>query len=198
VEREKPCRSRAFLFLRCTFTQGREVMLVQSLWQLPNCAWPSGCACGDLLLDHVPDEVARALREGEFVSEAALQHESDSMIANGVGHSNQGFVFADAEVCQVGQFRQDEEPLRNGGLNLGQFLAEVFHEDLLHAAAELDGLFADSFEALIECGYGLFGEESAGFQRLFDFRVLHYLSDLGIDAGGFLIGLLQVAEKRYE
>ena len=44
---------------------------------------------------------------------------------------------------------QDEQVLCGWVLDLGEFLAKILHKDVMGAGADLNGLLADEFEALV-------------------------------------------------
>jgi hypothetical protein len=135
-------KTRIDYFNRCCRTPLRSHLLV-------------GYPLSHLGLDDISDQTPSPFNKGECIRKAAFQQYTDTVVARHVGCSNQSYVLSDAKVDQVVGFRQDEQVPRYRGFYLGEFLAEVFNEHIVHATTKLHGLLPDEFKALIERGKDL-------------------------------------------
>lgn len=165
--------------------------------KLPGCS--SGCEPDIVFdLDGVSDQAAGPLDKCELVGEAALKEHADAKVSGDISHRDQGHVFGNAKVDQVVGLGHDKESLYRRGLDLSEFTPEVLDEHIFHAAANLNGLLADKFEASVQRAKVLVLEKSARLQRFLDVRVLRGITEFLIYLCHSLSALPDIAQHLYE
>jgi len=141
----------------------------------------------------IANEAPRALNEREFIRQAALKQDANSVVTGYISCRNQSRVLRNAKLREVHGFYQDVQVFCGRVLNLSEFLTKVLDEDFLDARIAFDRLFADEFETLVLGGKNFRCDESACFQRLFDFRIHRELTKFAIELCAAFRALAEIA-----
>jgi len=107
---------------------------------------------GHLGLDDVPNQAPRSFHKREFVCQAAFKQDANAIVAGYIGCRNQSHILRNAEVSQVCGLCQDEEVSRSWVLYLGELPAKILDKDFLELRVDLNRLFANQLEALVQSG----------------------------------------------
>jgi hypothetical protein len=99
------------------------------------------------------------------------------------------------EVCGFGE---NVQVSRRGRLYFSKLSLEIFHEDLLQASAELDGLFSNYFEALVQCFQISLCHECSRLEGFSHVRILGHLAYLAVQISASFSVVASVTKEHEE